>query len=113
MLFDLIHLESPHNLAIGHVFDPIPMSRNAHELFDMRVPGSKIGIADRPICCIPVVFRRIKFKVTPTLGLTGPKQRFSTELKSSDPVKRFLLDIFLISILDIKMPGGLTMRVMP
>src|SRR5690606_10133174 len=78
----------------------------------MTIPRGDIPVTDGPVLAIIKPFGCFKFKITPSLGLACPQQRFAPHLIPSYPVKRFFLNILLVIVVDIKMACGLTVSIM-
>src|SRR2546423_3398990 len=94
------------HLAIGEIFQAIPVTADAYKSLHMGIPGCKIIIPDGPIHCKCIAGGRFKFKPAPALRCPCPNKRFAAHLVTSYPVKRFFLDVWMLFILYKKMLGG-------
>src|SRR4030095_6507196 len=77
----------------------------------MRVPGCKILISNRPVHGISISRWSFKFKFTPTLGSPCPYQGLATYLVPTNPIKWFLLYVWMLLIFYKKMLGAFIKRV--
>src|SRR5690606_12345932 len=72
VLFNATHFKSRHALAIREFRKSIFVACNTSELFNMRVPGLQIFVANRPVDSKTVACRTFKIEVAPALGLSCP-----------------------------------------
>src|SRR5690606_32181319 len=71
----------------------------------MTIPFLHILVPYGPINTVIKSFGTFKFIITPSLGLSCPKERLSPHLVASNPIKRLLLNIVLFAAVQIKMRG--------
>src|SRR5437868_14835431 len=105
MCLGTIEIEWWKKFSVGHRLYSISCSANTNKFFNVRIPGRNFVIPDWPIESITKTRRTIEFKIAPTLAGAAPRQRFSPYLVTPDPIKRFLLYVWMIFVFDEKMRG--------
>src|SRR3954462_7512886 len=107
MFLRAVEVERRQEFSIRHRLQMIGVAANADEFLDVRVPRSDIVVSDRPVHAVAQLFRRDEFVLAPALAGATPDYRLPANLVAADPVERFLLDVWVVAVLDEEVHGVL------
>ncbi len=85
---DAGHLHGRQELTVGQLRKPFACARHADESLHVRVPGSDVLVADRPIIAVAILCVRLEIQVAPAIDLPSPGDGAAPDLAAAKPAER-------------------------
>ena len=118
--FDAGHFHGRKELAVGELRQAFGLAADASKFLDVVIPGSNVGITDRPIHGDAVFQVGFEIEIAPAIALAAPSDGFSANLAAANPGKMLaglegigillivdenLVGVFATSIVDLALNG--------
>ena len=82
---DAGHSHGRKEFAIGKLRQTFDLAADTGEFLDVVIPGSDVGIADRPIDSDSIFQVGLKIQIAPAIALAAPSDGFSPNLSAANP----------------------------
>ncbi len=100
-------------LSVRELWHPLPRPRDARVAFDVIVPGSDVGVADRPVDRDPLSRVGLEVEVAPAIALAAPHERAPAHVIAAKPVEPLHLGVGRLPVRSPPVEVLLVQRVIP
>src|SRR5215470_2627282 len=110
---DARHFHGRKEFAVGKLRQAFGLAADAGEFFHVVIPGSNVGIANRPIDGDSIFQVGFEIEIAPAIALAAPGDRLSADLASANPGKMFswIGGIGILDVVDEELVRELIARV--